>query len=150
MGQSRARPMDGGRRDKGGKNLSGDRQNGQDMGPRHLAKRGVVCSTDLLPASGFGAHCSPRFTENLCEAVPQQWRRAGADSVLVGTCIGANHRALSRLQAESRTSSERPISPQRPHCAAASTFRIWRGERAHSGSDGVPPRDRMPPRRIGT
>ena len=39
-------------------------------GSRHLTERGVVCSPCLLRASGVGAHCSPRFAENLCEAMP--------------------------------------------------------------------------------
>jgi hypothetical protein len=149
MGQSGARSMDGGRRGNRGKNLPGRRQNGQDMGPRYLAKCGVVCSPHLLRASGFGKHCSTRLVPNLCQAMPQQRWGAGADSVLAGACIRANHRTLSWLQTESRTPRERSFSPQHARFAAAIPCRIWRGERAHSSSDGVSPSDRMPPRRIG-
>jgi site-specific recombinase XerC len=57
----------------GGQDLSSRRQDGQDMGARHLAECGVVRSQDLLPTSGLGAYRTARLAENLCEAVPQQW-----------------------------------------------------------------------------
>ena len=75
MGQSRARSVDGRSRSRGGKDFSSRRQGGKGVGERHFAECRVVCSQDLLPASGLGAYRSARLAANLCEAVPhERWR----------------------------------------------------------------------------
>ena len=68
-------------------------------------------------------HIAPHdLRQNLCEAVPQQRWRAGADSILAGACIRPDDGTLSRLQTESRTSSERPFRPQNGRAAAGETM----------------------------
>jgi hypothetical protein len=54
------------------------------------------------------------------------------------------------LQAESWTPCERSLSPQHTHFAPVCPLRICPGAWAHSDGDGIWPRDRMPPRRIGS
>ena len=67
----------------------------------------VVRSQDLLRESRAGASCTARLMANLCEALPHQRRRVGADSIPAGARIRADHRTLSRLQTESRSSGKR-------------------------------------------
>jgi integrase len=52
------------------------------------------------------------------EAVPQQWRRTGTDSILAGACIRPDNRTLSRLQTKSGASGKRSFSPQNGRAAA--------------------------------
>ena len=52
-------------------------------------------------------HIAPHDLPNLCEAVPHERWRTGADSVLTGACVRADDGTLSRLQTESWTSGQR-------------------------------------------
>jgi integrase len=45
------------------------------LGQRHFSKRRVVCGQELLRKSRLAPYRTPRPTEDLCEALPQQrWR----------------------------------------------------------------------------
>ncbi len=63
-------------------------------------------------------HIAPHDLPNLREAMPHERWRTGADSVLAGPCIRADHGTLSRLQAESRTSGKRSVCPREGRTAA--------------------------------
>jgi site-specific recombinase XerD len=53
-------------------------------------------------------HIAPHdLRRNLCQAVPHERWRAGADSILTGPCICPDDGTLSGLQTESRTSGQR-------------------------------------------
>src|SRR5450432_1211192 len=103
MGESSTRSVDCGSRGQRWKDLSSRRQGRKGVGEGHLAECRVVRGEELLRESGPGTYRASRFAENLCEAVPQQRRRVGADSVPAGPRIGADNGTLSRLQTESRS-----------------------------------------------
>jgi site-specific recombinase XerD len=52
-------------------------------------------------------HIAPHDLRRLCQAVPHERWRVGADSILAGACIRADDGTLSRLQTESRTPGQR-------------------------------------------
>jgi site-specific recombinase XerD len=60
---------------------------GEKVSPRMLSGTW----SGLLSESGPGAYCTARLAEDLCQAVPQQRWRTGADSVLAGPCVGADN-----------------------------------------------------------
>jgi hypothetical protein len=111
MGQSGTRSVDSSSQGHGGKDLSSSCQSGKSVGKRHLAECRVVRGQGLLRASRVGAHRAPRPAANLREALPQQRRGVGADSVPARARLCADDRALPRLQAKSRTAGERPVHP---------------------------------------
>jgi integrase len=84
-------------------------KDGKGLGQEYLPECRVVRGQELLRESGPGAYCPARLAEDLCEAVPHERRRAGADPVSAGTRIGADDRTLPRLQTESRTSGKRSV-----------------------------------------
>ena len=92
---------------------------GKDLGT--VASRRTLCgmwSGAAVERAGL-EHIAPHdLRQDLCEAVPRPRWRAGADSVLARACIGADHGTLSRLQTESRASSERSVRPQNRRAAA--------------------------------
>ena len=60
-------------------------------------------ATPRLRSVAFAGRC---IRLNLCQAVPRQRRRAGTNSVPARPCLGADHGAVSGLQAESEPSGE--------------------------------------------
>ena len=73
MGESGTRPVDSGSRGHRGKDLSTGCQSGKGVGKRHLAECRVVRSQGMLRASGFGAYCAARPTQDMREVVSRQW-----------------------------------------------------------------------------
>jgi hypothetical protein len=85
--------------------------------------RGHHRETRHSPAFGIVRSCRMRHERRTCAKLCHS---SGGEleqiQFFVGACNGANHRALSWLQTESQTSSERSLSPQHDRFAAASTF----------------------------